>query len=262
MRLAKRETAPRKRGAVWTRRTTMGGWSSTGEVEPTYLNHSGCARLRDDRGQGVGRRIFAYVDGFNLYYGLKAKGWERYRWLDVHALIESMVRPPDTLIKTVYFTAMSTNPPERYRRHKTYVDALTRATPCTLEFGFIEQRSRSCPECGHGWKRPQEKQTDVRLALAMVIDTLVDPPDEVFVLSADSDLIPAIERVQANGIAVTVLRPPRRRSDALSAVADRTLHIPRNKFAQARLPNPVTYLHRGKERQIHCPEEWLDTQEM
>ena len=35
----------------------------------------------------VERRVAAYVDGFNLYYGLKSKGWRRFYWLDIRALL-------------------------------------------------------------------------------------------------------------------------------------------------------------------------------
>jgi len=31
-------------------------------------------------------RVIAYVDGFNLYFGLKSKGWRRYYWLNPRAL--------------------------------------------------------------------------------------------------------------------------------------------------------------------------------
>ena len=31
-------------------------------------------------------RVVAYVDGFNLYFGLRSKGWKKYYWLDLCAL--------------------------------------------------------------------------------------------------------------------------------------------------------------------------------
>jgi hypothetical protein len=34
-------------------------------------------------------RVIAYVDGFNLYFGLKSKGWQRYFWLNIPALAGS-----------------------------------------------------------------------------------------------------------------------------------------------------------------------------
>jgi hypothetical protein len=32
-------------------------------------------------------RVVAYVDGFNLYHGLKAGYGRRYHWLDLQALV-------------------------------------------------------------------------------------------------------------------------------------------------------------------------------
>ena len=31
-------------------------------------------------------RVSVYVDGFNLYYGLRARGWRRYYWLDLRSM--------------------------------------------------------------------------------------------------------------------------------------------------------------------------------
>ena len=38
------------------------------------------------------RRVMVYVDGFNLYYGLRTKGWRRFYWLDMQALSENLLR--------------------------------------------------------------------------------------------------------------------------------------------------------------------------
>ena len=35
-------------------------------------------------------RIIAYIDGFNLYFGLRAKGWKRYYWLNLRAMCENL----------------------------------------------------------------------------------------------------------------------------------------------------------------------------
>lgn len=50
-------------------------------------------------------RVIAYVDGFNLYFGLKNAGFKRYYWLDVMALAGSLLKPGQTLAATHYFTA-------------------------------------------------------------------------------------------------------------------------------------------------------------
>ncbi len=50
------------------------------------------------------QRVSVYVDGFNLYYGLKSKGWRRYYWLDLRRLSENLLRPGQRLAMVRYFT--------------------------------------------------------------------------------------------------------------------------------------------------------------
>ncbi|MBP7766428.1 MAG: hypothetical protein KA113_14680, partial [Syntrophaceae bacterium] len=38
-------------------------------------------------------RVIAYIDGFNLYFGLKSKGWRRYYWLNLQALMRNLIKP-------------------------------------------------------------------------------------------------------------------------------------------------------------------------
>ena len=51
------------------------------------------------------QRMIAYIDGFNLYYGLRAAGWRRYYWLDLRRLAENLLRPGQTLAAVRYFSA-------------------------------------------------------------------------------------------------------------------------------------------------------------
>lgn len=170
-------------------------------------------------------RVVAYVDGFNLYFGMRAKGWERFRWLDVVALVEFFIRPPQVLSDVRYFTARATHPPERYRKHTTYLNALRRARGIEAIEGKVEARQMECPNCDHQWKRHQEKQSDVNIAM-MMRDAYHGAMDEAFVVSGDSDLVPVVKHlVDDRSIPVTPIKPPRRHSDDLEKVASRSLHI-------------------------------------
>ena len=40
----------------------------------------------DSEARTADRRVMVYVDGLNLYYGLRSKGWRRFYWLDMQAL--------------------------------------------------------------------------------------------------------------------------------------------------------------------------------
>ena len=73
------------------------------------------------------RRVAVYVDGFNLFYGLRSKGWRRYYWLDVHRLAENLLRPGQTLAAVRYFTARIFSDPRdpgKPARQNAYLDAL------------------------------------------------------------------------------------------------------------------------------------------
>jgi hypothetical protein len=51
------------------------------------------------------QRVIAYVDGFNLYFGLKQSGFRRYYWLDLAMLARHLLKPNQQLVATHYFTA-------------------------------------------------------------------------------------------------------------------------------------------------------------
>ena len=55
------------------------------------------------------KRVIAYVDGFNLYFGLRAKGWKRFYWLNIRKVSEHLLRPDQTLAATNTATAITLN---------------------------------------------------------------------------------------------------------------------------------------------------------
>ena len=50
------------------------------------------------------QRVAVYIDGLNLYYGMRDKGWRRYYWLDLQRLSQNMTRPYQRLQFVRYFT--------------------------------------------------------------------------------------------------------------------------------------------------------------
>ncbi len=50
-------------------------------------------------------RTIIYIDGFNLYYGLRSKGWRKYYWLNLRCLSQKILKLDQRLIATKYFTA-------------------------------------------------------------------------------------------------------------------------------------------------------------
>jgi hypothetical protein len=131
-------------------------------------------------------RVITYIDGFNLYFGLKSQGWERFLWLDVQALSRNLLKPDQTLADTsIYFGKYQTNP-------------------------------HTCRNCGHVHNANSEKMTDVNIAVELLQDAFQDAFDAAVLISADSDLIAPIEAVKKlfPNKRVIVACPPGRFSQA------------------------------------------------
>jgi hypothetical protein len=63
------------------------------------------------------QKVIVYVDGFNLYYGLKKNlRWRRYYWLDVVKFFEMFMKPNQELLCVKYFSAKPDNLDKALRR--------------------------------------------------------------------------------------------------------------------------------------------------
>src|ERR1019366_9530581 len=72
----------------------------------------------------AGDRVVVYIDGFNLYFGLKTKGWRRFYWLNLLDLSRHLLKPHQTLVQVKCFTSRIRDDPPKERRQSTYIDAL------------------------------------------------------------------------------------------------------------------------------------------
>jgi uncharacterized LabA/DUF88 family protein len=188
-------------------------------------------------------RVAAYVDGFNLYFGLKDKYRRRYLWLDLQALATGLLRPGQTLTQVSYFTARIRGQPESRRRQSDYLDALAVHSPLvTVVDGRFQAKTHGCRSCGDTWVAYEEKETDVSIAIALLEDSILDRYDMALLVSADSDLCPAVraaKRLRPDKRIVAAF-PPGRHSADLKRTVDGFLSIGRDKVSQAQLPDTLT----------------------
>ena len=106
-------------------------------------------------------RVVAYVDGFNLYHGLKAGYGRRYHWLDLQALVRDLLRPGQELLEVQYFTARVRDNPDAELRQALYLEALMSHS---LRVRLIEGTSRTSPENAEtavraGWRTRRRRPT-------------------------------------------------------------------------------------------------------
>lgn len=181
-----------------------------------------------------------YVDGFNLYHGLKDQSGRAMLWLDLVALAQSF-RPAQRLISVKYFTAPVLGDPQAQGRQAHYQNALRQMYPNQLEItqGRYQARSVSCFSCGHTYTKYEEKETDVNIATTLLTDAALHNMDTAIVVSADSDLAPAVRAALKlhPPLFITAAFPPQRRSSELQALMPASFPIGRNKIAQSQLPS-------------------------
>ena len=186
-------------------------------------------------------RVAAYVDGFNLYFGLKAAGFKRFYWLDVVALARTLLKPEQRLVATHYFTARIRDNGRNVadqKRQGTYLEALAlQGAQC--QFGHYLEKSRECRRCHSTWMDYEEKMTDVNIAIQLLGDAFDDVFDVALVISGDSDLTTPVRRVRQRfpGKRVIVAFPPQRQSSELKRCATGYLSIGEDKLRASQLPN-------------------------
>lgn len=113
------------------------------------------------------QRVIAYVDGFNLFFGLKSKGWKQFYWLDVHRAALALLRSGQRLVEVKYFTSRVSSAhgdPAQARRQAIYLEALATLPSVSLYFGHYLSKAVRCHACGAQWQKHDEKMTDVNIA--------------------------------------------------------------------------------------------------
>lgn len=190
------------------------------------------------------RRMAVYVDGLNLYYGLREAGWRRYYWLDLSQLAQNFLDNNQTLAAVRYFTAKFVpNPasPGRHTRQDTYLQALSTLPHLSIQYGYHLPKTRACPRCGATIPAYEEKMTDVNIAVALLNDAQDNLFDTAVVISADSDLSGPISAVRSRyaNKPILVAFPPKRASKELRRVASGSFHIGRDRLRRSQLPDPV-----------------------
>ena len=186
-------------------------------------------------------RVIAYVDGYNLYYGLRAKGWKRFYWLNIQALVRQFLKPHQTLIATKYFTTVVTQPESKRKRQAVFLEALQTLPDFRIYYGQFLSETIVCRQCGHTYITHHEKMTDVNISVELMADAFQDKFDVALLVSADSDLaglVQTIRRLFPSKRVVAVF-PPGRSSYALKQASSGVLHIGHVELSKSLFPEKV-----------------------
>ncbi len=204
------------------------------------------------------QRVAVYIDGFNLYYGLRSKRWRRYYWLDIRALSVKLLRPGQRLMRVKYFTAPVLSRPDdpgQQDRQRRYLGALATLRDVQILYGYFLSKMSICPACGANRETFEEKMTDVNIAVELLGDACDDAFDTAIIISGDSDLSGPISAVRLRhpDKSVIVAFPPNRTSFRMRQSASASFTIGRRMFSGSLLPERV---HTAAGYDIEKPPEW------
>lgn len=180
-------------------------------------------------------RIIAYIDGFNLYHAIDGLKKPHLKWLDLWALSHSIARNGEVIEAVNYFSAYATWLPDAHMRQREYVKALEhRSVTCIL--GHFKSKARTCKQCAAKWLQHEEKETDVHIAARLVADAYEDRFDRALLITADSNLAPALNIIKAAfpKKELFVVAPPGRYNHARSL--NIKLEITQGRLAKCLLP--------------------------
>ena len=148
------------------------------------------------------QRVTFYIDGFNFYNGLKAKSsvdrsWKKYYWINFVEFCQQFLGPDQVIEKVKYFTAPPLNVQKQKRQGKLF-KANWLLNPTKLEFviGKYYKININCPNCNTTFQKPEDKRTDVNISVQLIGDCALNKCDSLVLISADSDLAPAISYIK------------------------------------------------------------------
>lgn len=200
-------------------------------------------------------RVIAYVDGFNLYFGMRSQRLQHLYWLDISAVVRRLLERREVLVATKYFTSRVSGPADKVRRQNQYLDALQALPAFQMVFGVFQTHDRRCGTCGSVHQEHNEKQTDVNIAVALLSDAHRDLFDTALLLTADADLVPAVVAVRQlfPQKRIIAMFPPGRGSIRLGQEVHSKRRIRQWVLEACQLPDEVAGLDEFPRRR---PAEW------
>ncbi len=212
-----------------------------------------------DKNSTQTERVIVYIDGFNCYFGLKENNWKCYYWLDYQKLAQKLagrINAENTELITVkYFTARISSPEGKRKRQSDYLEALQSRVGLEIHYGHYRENTFKCSGCERPNFIPNEKQTDVNIAVQMMADAFQDKFDTAILIGGDSDLVPPITKIRELFPKKRVMAcfPPNRSSKQILKAVNGQLHIKeadlKNNLLPDKLEKPDGYI-------IKRPLQW------
>jgi len=211
-------------------------------------------------------RVTVYVDGFNFYYGLKRmktvdNDWKQFYWIDFVKFFDHFLSKNQALQKVIYFTT----PPVNFQKSQRQA-LLLKANRLINEHRFEVVKGKFydkeiiCPNCRTTIIKPEEKRTDVNISVNMLDDCSLNNTDVIFLVTADSDLVPPLNSIKKNhpDKTIKIFFPPKTFSYDLSNFMKSykknvvLLEKAKTRFSNSIMPDTVS----KNEKSFTIPQKW------
>jgi uncharacterized LabA/DUF88 family protein len=186
-------------------------------------------------------RVIFLIDGFNFYHSLISEGrFHKYKWIDYSELVKFFVTSKDQIVDIMYFTSYAFWDQEKKKRHKILIDAL-RLKGVKIVFGKFKMRDKECRICKSTYRIPEEKQTDINIAVKLLESAINDEFDTAILVTADSDLVPAVDALKRIFPAkrIGLLIPIGRSSIELENICDFKARVKEKHLKSSQLPDTI-----------------------
>lgn len=201
-------------------------------------------------------QVVAYIDGFNFYFGLRERGWQRYYWVNPRLVCHYLLKTQQNLIEVKYFTSRIKGDVGKVSRQDTFIRAIKTEPSIIVKYGRYGNRKYRCASCKYEGMLPAEKMTDVRIACEIISDAHRDIFRTALLISGDRDLVPIAEFIKQRFLdkRLIVAFPPMRTCPDYQGKASGILHITEDILKRSLFPNEIALPSGSK---IIKPRKWI-----
>ncbi|TSC86040.1 MAG: hypothetical protein G01um101416_748 [Microgenomates group bacterium Gr01-1014_16] len=145
----------------------------------------------------ISTRSIVIIDGSNLYHKLKELQLPHRKEFDFHKFVESVSQKTQIVVKYFCIGKISALQQDQHAR-QMMADQQSLVTRLqkdgfVIQFGYLLKSDTAY----------HEKGVDVQMATDLIMNACKNTYDQAFLITSDSDLIPAISAVQSLGKKVT-----------------------------------------------------------
>ena len=199
----------------------MTSWNNKNYSMPACSDTAGFLFINYFIFKRIMEKVFAYIDGFNVYHSLNAyiknnNLSNELKWLDIKSVVSFFVNKQfETLENVAFFSAIPTHLKiDKQNRHINYYNALKSIGIEIVDgkfgkkkFKFICKNCHAtniyyrCHKCGknNDFISHEEKESDVSLAIKIISDILtIKELNKIILVSSDTDFIPVVNYILNN----------------------------------------------------------------